>query len=229
MSMIIVHDRRFRVFYSGPKSSLLPGCMSVLAKCVGICDFSYLAHFIIFLCWWVVLVPSVFFARSRISLREWEATLKPWASRVDNGRGVPFEIGTKAQFKSDAKKAFGLTNKEIASLPYMGFAGSGKTIYRLTDCKAIADRKRKALRMDAFDYPAREIMAPTQPKAIWGLSLANFLGEPDHTLTVKGTSLTSLSGRREGYGMGCTDRMAAVAIERRDLHVSSTVTLSPTS
>lgn len=86
-------------------------------------------------------------------------------------------------------------------MPYMGFSGSFKTIYRLTDCKALADRKRAALGIDTFDYPARTIIERTQPpkgNPLWGVSLANLLGEPDHTLTVQGTSLKSLSGRREG-------------------------------
>ncbi|KAH9933358.1 uncharacterized protein B0H18DRAFT_642841 [Fomitopsis serialis] len=140
-------------------------------------------------------------AKARAAVKEkkkqWEETLKPWGSR--DGRGVPFMPGTKAQFKSDAKKAFGLNDKEIASLPFMDFSGSSKTIYRLTDCKALADRKRVALGNDAFDYPAREIMGgvqPTKEKAMF-MSLANLLGEPDHTVTVQGTSLNSLSGRRE--------------------------------
>ena len=79
----------------------------------------------------------------------------------------------------------------------MGFACSSKTVYRLDDCKALADRKRVALGADAFDYSARTIMERTQPP----ISLAYILGQPDHTLTVQGTSLKSLEGRREGpYG-----------------------------
>ncbi|KAI0726773.1 hypothetical protein C8Q72DRAFT_844538 [Fomitopsis betulina] len=70
--------------------------------------------------------------------------------------------------KSDARKAFGLTDKEVASLPYMGFSGSSKTIYRLADCKALADRKHVTLGSDAFDYPART--QPPEENSVWGLS-----------------------------------------------------------
>ena len=106
-------------------------------------------------------------------------------------------------FKSDAKRAFGLTENEVASLPYMGFYGSGKTIYRLTDCKALADRKRAALGDDSFDYRAREVMErppPTGDRAVLAKFVPRYRNEPEHTLTVYGTTLSSLDGRREEYG-----------------------------
>ncbi|TFY55187.1 hypothetical protein EVJ58_g8406 [Rhodofomes roseus] len=139
-------------------------------------------------------------AKARAAVREkkkqWEATLKPWVSR--ESRGVQFALGTKAQFRSDAKKAFRVTDAELETIPFMGFASS-KIIYRLTDCKQLADRKRAALGSDAFDYPARAIMECTDPKErilLYASGYGTIMGDPDHTVTVEGTSLRSLSGRR---------------------------------
>ncbi|KZT70756.1 hypothetical protein DAEQUDRAFT_756128 [Daedalea quercina L-15889] len=130
--------------------------------------------------------------------KEWKITLQSWVPPVGSRHGVQFPILTK----SDAKRAFGLTENEITSLPYMGFYRSGKTIYRLTDCKSLADRKRAALGDDLFDYPAREVMErppPTGDGAVLAKFVPRYRNEPEHTLTVHGTTLTSLGGREE-YG-----------------------------
>lgn len=39
------------------------------------------------------------------------------------------------------KREFGLSDKDIASLPWQGFVGSRKTVYSVTDLAALAKRK----------------------------------------------------------------------------------------
>jgi hypothetical protein len=115
----------------------------------------------------------------------------------------------QAQFKSDAKKAFALTEKELASVRFMGFPSSSKIVYALADLQVLAEKKRAALGPDNFDYPARFILetGATKDPHLWvlvseisGCSITDAMyGRPALTLTVQGPRLNQLEGRRDKY------------------------------
>ncbi|KAF8347262.1 hypothetical protein F5887DRAFT_51143 [Amanita rubescens] len=81
--------------------------------------------------------------------KEWEATLKPWV----HNESLRLPIGTLAMYKSDAKKAFTLTESEMLTLPHESIANSPKTFFALDAIKALARRKHQAgaLLMDPVD------------------------------------------------------------------------------
>ncbi|EIN12428.1 hypothetical protein PUNSTDRAFT_124289 [Punctularia strigosozonata HHB-11173 SS5] len=159
----------------------------------------------------VVLTPEEkeekkLLAATRKEMREkkkvWEEGL------ASEGRRVTYAIGTKVLFKSDAQRSFGLTPKEILSLPHQAFAGSSKTVYSLDSLKQLAERKRAALGPENFDYDARSIMdAAGGSMTDIGLTsmltgngvLATMKGEPRYTMTINGTRLTHLNGRPDKY------------------------------
>lgn len=53
------------------------------------------------------------------------------------------------------KREFGLSDKDIASLPWQGFAASRKTVYSVTDLAALAKRKyeKTAIPYPKLGYP----------------------------------------------------------------------------
>jgi len=85
--------------------------------------------------------------------KQWEEGIKVWTGG-EGYRGIKFPNGTKVLFKSDAKREFGLNDKEIASLPFYGFAGSRKTVFKLDDLSALAESKAETL---GTSYPAQTI------------------------------------------------------------------------
>ncbi|KAJ7618215.1 hypothetical protein DFH06DRAFT_1107312 [Mycena polygramma] len=73
---------------------------------------------------------------------EWEATLpKAW---VEGAMTFRHPAGTHVMFKSDAKKAFGLTEAEILTIPHESIPSSPKTYFALADAKALQQRKLAA-------------------------------------------------------------------------------------
>ncbi|KAL1947023.1 hypothetical protein VTO73DRAFT_13984 [Trametes versicolor] len=86
---------------------------------------------------------------------EWEKTLpKPW-----NGPShFSWPAGTAGIYKSDAKKSFGLTDKDIETLPHEAIQCSPKTFYALAGVSKLA-----AAKFAANALPA-EFVAPGAPK-----------------------------------------------------------------
>ncbi|KAF7351127.1 hypothetical protein MSAN_01675200 [Mycena sanguinolenta] len=68
---------------------------------------------------------------------EWEAGLKMWAG----DERMSWPLGTLALFKSDAKRAFKLTDADLNTLPRESIACSPKTYYALKDVQALVRRK----------------------------------------------------------------------------------------
>ncbi|KAJ6497667.1 hypothetical protein C8R45DRAFT_983789 [Mycena sanguinolenta] len=68
---------------------------------------------------------------------EWEANLKKWTG----DERMSWPLGTLALFKSDAKRAFKLTDPELLTLPHESIACSPKTYFALAEVKALAQRK----------------------------------------------------------------------------------------
>ncbi|KZP30594.1 hypothetical protein FIBSPDRAFT_850485 [Athelia psychrophila] len=71
---------------------------------------------------------------------EWEATLTPWKG----DEAMRWPVNTLALFKSDAKKAFSLTEAELLTLPHECIAASPKSYFALKDVQALAHRKHEA-------------------------------------------------------------------------------------
>ncbi|KAF7356431.1 hypothetical protein MVEN_00976000 [Mycena venus] len=70
---------------------------------------------------------------------EWEAALpKPWEEGATTFR---HPAGTHVMFKSDAKKAFNLTEREVLTLPHESIPASPKTYFALADIRALQQRK----------------------------------------------------------------------------------------
>ncbi|KAJ7706623.1 hypothetical protein B0H16DRAFT_1746844 [Mycena metata] len=70
---------------------------------------------------------------------EWTTTLPgPWVEGATPYRHL---AGTHVMFKSDAKKAFGLTEAEILTLPHESIPGSLKTYFDVDDARALQMRK----------------------------------------------------------------------------------------
>ncbi|KIM40247.1 hypothetical protein M413DRAFT_11730 [Hebeloma cylindrosporum] len=67
----------------------------------------------------------------------WEATLVPW---VPND-AFRFPLKTTVLYKSDAKSAYGLTDKEMATLKHESIPRSAKTFFAQEDAKNLARRK----------------------------------------------------------------------------------------
>ncbi|KAF7978466.1 hypothetical protein HWV62_45585 [Athelia sp. TMB] len=88
----------------------------------------------------------------RESKKDWEATLKPWKG----DERMAWSLNTLALFKSDAKKAFSLTEDEIMTLPRENIAASPKSYFALKDVQALAKRKFEAgaLLEDPNDDPS---------------------------------------------------------------------------
>ncbi|KAI0784482.1 hypothetical protein C8Q75DRAFT_779096 [Abortiporus biennis] len=97
-------------------------------------------------------------------------SIKPW-----DGSGIKFPVGTKVMFKSDAKKPYGLTEKEILSLPFNGFANSSKRIYSVEQLEKLAEKKFEAL---GIEYPA--LMFPPNFMIKTSEHLTGLLGRPDN-------------------------------------------------
>ncbi|KAJ7159211.1 hypothetical protein C8R43DRAFT_1233989 [Mycena crocata] len=75
----------------------------------------------------------------RDNMKEWKTTLP--AQWVEGATVFRHPYGTHVMFKSDAKKAFSLTETEILTLPHESIPGSFKTYFALTDAKALQRRK----------------------------------------------------------------------------------------
>ncbi|KAJ7120644.1 hypothetical protein C8R46DRAFT_929198, partial [Mycena filopes] len=70
---------------------------------------------------------------------EWEATLPgPWVEGATPFRHL---AGTHVMFKSDAKKAFSLTEREILTLRHEAIPASPKTYFAVADVRALQRRK----------------------------------------------------------------------------------------
>ncbi|KAF7299963.1 hypothetical protein HMN09_01004200 [Mycena chlorophos] len=76
----------------------------------------------------------------REARKEWEATLVPWVAGILEYR---HREGTHVMFKTDARKLFGLTEKEIATLPYeSSYASCGqKSFHALKAVRELHRRK----------------------------------------------------------------------------------------
>ncbi|KAI0059332.1 hypothetical protein BV25DRAFT_1829117 [Artomyces pyxidatus] len=90
--------------------------------------------------------------------KEWEATLTPWV--VDTS--VRFRVGTLAMFKSDAKHAYGLTEKEMLTLPHECIPNSLKTFFACAQVGALALRKEKFFNPD-FVVPPKDANKQLSP------------------------------------------------------------------
>ncbi|KAJ7452787.1 hypothetical protein B0H11DRAFT_1653545, partial [Mycena galericulata] len=78
----------------------------------------------------------------RANRKKWEATLpKPW---IEGANPFRHPTETYVMFKSDAKKAFSLTEGEILTLPHESIPGSFKTYFALADAQALQQRKLAA-------------------------------------------------------------------------------------
>ncbi|KAJ6575740.1 hypothetical protein DFH09DRAFT_1455138 [Mycena vulgaris] len=86
---------------------------------------------------------------------EWEAMLPaPWVESST----FRHPAGTRLMFKSDAKKAFGLTEGEILTLRHESVPVSPKTYFALADVKALQQGKtrgRRVVRRGRQGYHAR--------------------------------------------------------------------------
>ncbi|KAJ7060780.1 hypothetical protein C8F01DRAFT_1083748 [Mycena amicta] len=72
----------------------------------------------------------------------WDATLPDaW---VPGSTRFRHQNGTAVMFKSDAKKSFGLTEREILTLPHESIPGSLKTYFDLSAVRALHHRKFEA-------------------------------------------------------------------------------------
>ncbi|KAF8967928.1 hypothetical protein BDZ97DRAFT_1916501 [Flammula alnicola] len=77
---------------------------------------------------------------TREAKKQWEETLVPWTPN----NGFRFPIGTMALYKSDAKSAYSVTEKEMLTLRYESIPGSAKTFFAQEDVKNLARRKFEA-------------------------------------------------------------------------------------
>lgn len=117
--------------------------------------------------------------------KEWEASLpKPWvegptpfrhhpgtmvsenfhaSNRVITAAFLTFSLAAQCMFKSDAKKAYSLTEQEILTLPCESIPASPKTYYSHADVKAMQKRKVEAgaLFSDEVKGPLRLLQALT--------------------------------------------------------------------
>ncbi|KAI0310679.1 hypothetical protein OF83DRAFT_839404 [Amylostereum chailletii] len=90
--------------------------------------------------------------------KEWEATLTPWA--VDTS--VRFALNTMAMFKSDARAAYSLTEKEMLTLRHECIPGSAKTFFACVDVGQLALRKAKFFD-PSFVIPPRDPTKTVSP------------------------------------------------------------------
>ncbi|KAI0051479.1 hypothetical protein FA95DRAFT_1554571 [Auriscalpium vulgare] len=93
--------------------------------------------------------------------KEWETALTPWVVDKD----VRFSIGTLAMFKSDAKAAYGLTEKDILSIRHECIPNSLKTFFACADVGALALRKQKFFD-PTFEMPAKDSKKQLSPGLI---------------------------------------------------------------
>ncbi|KAF7304040.1 hypothetical protein MIND_00635300 [Mycena indigotica] len=88
----------------------------------------------------------------------WEAALPDAWTEPGSSRSAPFRHprGTHVMYRSDAKKAFGLTEREILTLPHetIPCAWAVKTYFALRDIRALHHRKVQA---DAHAQPQQDM------------------------------------------------------------------------
>ncbi|EJD41404.1 hypothetical protein AURDEDRAFT_127128 [Auricularia subglabra TFB-10046 SS5] len=96
-------------------------------------------------------------ALTRDKKKAWEATLAP----APENDSIVWPKGTVGMFPNDAKTAFKLTPKEIATLRREHVQNSRKSFVRLADVEDLARRKHIALGGSADDYT---------PPSRWSLS-----------------------------------------------------------
>ncbi|KDQ08054.1 hypothetical protein BOTBODRAFT_38273 [Botryobasidium botryosum FD-172 SS1] len=114
-------------------------------------------------------------AQLRKKKAEWESALTEWKGAKSH-KGVALPAGTKALFKSDAKKFYGLSDKDIAALPFQGFNGSSKQVIPLHEIEAHAKRKFEAT---GIPYEAMTAYRAPHPLTVNGPHLTNLSGRPD--------------------------------------------------
>ncbi|KAI0642271.1 hypothetical protein C8Q79DRAFT_1013561 [Trametes meyenii] len=86
---------------------------------------------------------------------EWEKTLTAW----DGPSDFKWLTDTLGMYKSDAKTAFGLTERDMATLEHESIQSSPKTFFSLASVRKLATAK-----FAAGALPLEEFMLPGRPK-----------------------------------------------------------------